>query len=153
MVVTSISKASWRPQMKIPVCVILLAVLFRSWSLSAYWSKASCHVKFPLLSLSRASVLVICMEKGPSLSMRINRLGQNSSTHCREKFFPELTEGLGQYKPSNKLVQSTGCISSSLPRRQNCSVHIWNFLCAGSGWAQAKARVEWHCSFAQVCKE
>lgn len=50
-------------------------MLCRSWSLSACCaSKASllCHPKFPLLTLSHVSVLVICMEKG---------------------IFPELTEG------------------------------------------------------------
>lgn len=123
-------------------------MLCRSWSLSAYCaSKASCHLKLPLLTPSHASVLVISMEKGLFLSMRINRLG-GTALHT----FPELTEGSGQCKPPNKLVQSAGCISSSLPRRQNCSVHIWDLLHAGSGWAQAKARVECHCSLAQVYK-
>lgn len=112
-------------------------------------------LNFASLTLSGTSVLFTCMEKWPVSEHEDKHIRSNSSTYCR-KIFPDLTEGLGQYKPSNKLVLSTGSIFSSLPRRQNCSVSYWNFLCAaaGLGQAQAMARVGCNagCSFTQVCK-
>lgn len=134
-------------------------VLCRFWYLSAYCaSKASCHLKLALLTLSHVSVLVICMGKCLFLTLRKNRLGGNSSTHCRKPFFPELTQGLGQSKPSNTFdaLAAFGLMHwllFLLPPQETklfCS-HLKPFtgrLRMDSG----KARVETLCSFAQVCK-